>query len=135
MASIGTIIFRVYTSNAQIPVEGATVVVRQQDDPGNLLGIRVTDESGQTEPLSIATPDTALGQTQENLIQPWTGAVVYIEHPQYERVLLDGVQIFPGIRTVQDVQLLPLQELDPNLDQEQRFDFTPQPIWEGPANE
>ena len=88
MASIGTIIFRVYTSNAQIPVEGATVVVRQQDDPGNLLGIRITDESGQTEPLSIATPDTALGQTQENLIQPWTGAVVYIEHPQYELSLI-----------------------------------------------
>lgn len=135
MASTGTITFHVYTSSARIPVEGATVIVRQQAEPGMLLGIRITDESGQTDPLTITTPDVSLGQTPENLIQPWVGAVVYIEHPEYERVLLDGVQIFPGINTVQNVQLLPLQGLDPQLDQEQQFDFTPQPIWEGPANE
>ena len=114
MASTGSITFRVYTSNAQIPVEGATVIVRQQDEPGKLLGIRVTDESGQTEPL---------------------GCIVYVEHPEYEKVLLYGVQIFAGVSTVQNVQLIPLQEFDPDLDQEQRFDITPQPIWEGSQNE
>lgn len=135
LASTGSIIFRVYTSNAQIPVEGATVVVRQQNDPGKLLGIRITDESGQTDPLIVATKDVSLGQTPENLVQPWVGCIVYVEHPEYEKVLLYGVQIFPGVNTVQNIQLIPLQELDPDLDQEQRFDITPQPIWEGPANE
>lgn len=135
MASTGSITFRVYTSSAQIPVEGATVIVRQQDDPGKLLGIRVTDESGQTNPLIIPAKDAALGQSPENLIQPWVGCIVYVEHPEYEKVLLYGVQIFPGIHTVQNIQLIPLQELDPDLNQEQRFDITPQPIWEDSTNE
>lgn len=135
MASTGSITFRVYTSNAQIPVEGAAVIVRQQDEPGRLLGIRITDESGQTEPLIIPAKDASLSQTPENLVQPWVGCIVYVEHPEYEKVLLYGVQIFAGVNTVQNVQLIPLQEYDPELDQEQRFDFTPQPVWEGSQNE
>ena len=130
MASTGTITFNVFTSDARIPVEGATVIVRRQEAPNNLLGIRVTDASGQTDPLTVATQDASLGQTPESAVKPWTGCIVYVDHPEYERVLLYGVQIFPGITTVQNVQLLPMQEFDPELDQEQQLDFTPQPIWE-----
>lgn len=36
----GRLIFRVYTSDADIPVEGATVLIRQQEPPGRLLGVR-----------------------------------------------------------------------------------------------
>ena len=133
MASTGTVIFHVYTSDASIPVEGATVVVRRQEGPGDLLGLRVTDQSGQTPPLSIPTQDASLGQTPGNLIQPWTGLTVYVEQPEYERVTLDGIQVFPGITTVQNVQLIPLREFDPNFDQDQEFNFTPQPIWEETA--
>lgn len=131
MASTGSIQFRVFTSNANIPVEGATVVVRQQNPPGKLLGVLVTDESGQTQPLTIPARDIALGQTPENEVEPWVGLKVYIEHPEFERVVLNGVQLFPGVRTVQNVQLLPTRQLDPNVDAQQEFEFTPQPIWEG----
>lgn len=135
MASTGTIIFNVYTSNARIPIEGATVIVRRQDAPNDLLGIRITDESGQTDPLVIAARDVALGQTPESAVKPWVGCIAYVEHPEFERVLLYGIQIFPNITTVQNVQLIPLQELDLSLNQEQRLDFTPQPLWEGQSND
>lgn len=131
MASTGTITFNVFTSNARIPVEGATVIIRRQEPPNELLGVRITDRSGQTAPLEIEARDITLGQQPENVVKPWIGLTVHIEHPEYERVLLYGVQIFPGITTVQNVQLIPLRELDPNLDQEQRLDFSPQPLWEG----
>ena len=131
MASTGTIQFRIFTSNASIPVEGATVIVRQQDPPYELLGILTTDESGQTRPLTIAARDVALGQTPESLVEPWVGLTVQVEHPEFEQVQLNGVQLFPGILTVQNVQLLPLQEFDTEQNHEQQFDFTPQPIWEG----
>ena len=131
MASSGTIIVNAYTSNARIPVEGATVLFRQQFAPYSLLGLRVTDFSGKTEPLSIATVDSSLSQTPGPSQNPWTGIIVQVEHPEFERVILDGVQIFPGIITTQDVALIPMQALDPNIDQQQELNFTPQPISEG----
>ena len=127
----GTIQFRVFTSRANIPIEGATVIVRKQDAPYELLGILVTDGSGQTPVLTIPAKDAALGQTPGSAVKPWIGLKVYIEHPQYEEVILDGVQLFPGVLTVQTVQLLPDQQFDLEEDDLQEYDFTPQPIWEG----
>ncbi len=135
MASIGTLQFRIFTSSANIPVENATVVVRLQDSPSELLAVLLTDESGQTPVLQVETQDRALGQTPEGTVEPWTGLSVHVEHPEYEQVQLNGIQVFPGILTVQNVQLLPLRRFDPQLDQQQQFDFTPQPIWEGGSND
>lgn len=131
MASTGSIQFRVYTSNANIPIEGATIVIEQQDPPGELLGVLVTDESGQTPPLVLPAKDVSLGQAPENEIEPWVGLRVIIDHPEFERVVLNGVQLFPGILTIQNVQMLPNRQLDPESDGQQEYDFTPQPIWEG----
>lgn len=130
MASTGTIIFNVFTSDARIPIEGATVLLRRQDAPRDLLGIRITNESGKTDPIIVMTRDVSLGQVPESTVKPWIGCTAIIEHPGYERVILDGIQIFPGIVTIQSVQLLPLQELDPEMDGEENLNFTPQPIWE-----
>ena len=49
MASIGTIMLRVYTSRAQLPVPGATVAVTQKSGGGRhtLLAVRTTDENGR----------------------------------------------------------------------------------------
>ena len=47
MASIGTIMLRIYTSRAQLPVPGATVAVTQKSGGGRhtLLAVRTTDEN------------------------------------------------------------------------------------------
>lgn len=127
----GNLTFRVYTSDADLPVEGATVLIRQQQSPGRLLGIRVTGSSGETDPLVVETPGAALSQSPENTIQPWTGLNVIVEHPDYERVTLQGLQVFPGIETVQTIRLIPLRRFDPAGSGQEDFSFTPQPIWEG----
>ena len=131
MQQTGTLIFRVFTSDADLPVEGATVLIRQQDAPGKLLGVRITGSSGETDPLVVDTPGINLSQSPENTIQPWTGLNVIVEHPDYERVTLQGLQIFPGIETVQTIRLLPLRRFDPGHGGQEDFTFTPQPIWEG----
>ena len=131
MQQTGSLTFRVYTSDADLPVEGATVLIRQQQSPGRLLGIRVTGSSGETDPLVVETPGPSLSQSPENTLQPWTGLNVIVEHPEYERVTLQGLQVFPGIETVQTIRLLPLQRFDPDKSGQEDFHFTPQPIWEG----
>ncbi len=135
MASTGSIQFRVFTSNANIPIEGATIVLQQQDAPHELLGVLVTDESGQTDPLVLPARDVALGQQPENEIEPWIGLKAYIDHPEFERVILNGIQLFPGVLTVQNVQMIPINQIEPEAGEYQEFDFTPQPIWEGDSND
>lgn len=130
MAATGTIIFNVFTSDARIPIEGATVLLRRQEAPKELLGIRITNESGQTDPITVTTREASYGLVPESTVKPWVGCTAVIEHPNYEKVVLDGIQIFPGITTVQTVQLLPLQEMDAEHDGQQELNFTPQPLWE-----
>ena len=129
MQDTGRLIFRVFTSDADIPVEGATVLIRQQEPPGRLLGVRVTNSSGETDPVELKTPGRSL--SPEHTVQPWTGLSVMVEHPDYERVTLQGLQVFPGIETIQTVRLLPLRRFDPQKDGQEDFTFPPQPIWEG----
>ena len=131
MAQTGTIQFRVFTSSANIPIESATVIVRGQDAPYTLFGILVTDDSGQTPILTIPARAESLGQTSGSDIKPWVGLRVYIEHPDYETVTFEGVQLFPRVLSIQNVQLVPNQEIDPQEDDLQEYDLTPQPIWEG----
>lgn len=108
-------------------------MVRLQDDPGTLLGIRVTNSSGETDPIVIAAPNAALSQSPESRVQPWTGLQAIIEHPGYERAVLTGLQIFPGIETIQTIRLVPLQRFDAQNSGQIDLNFTPQPIWEGAA--
>ena len=65
MASIGTIVTRVYTSRAQLPVPGATVAVTQRAGGGRhtLLALRVTDENGRTAPIRVATPEPSASES------------------------------------------------------------------------
>ena len=55
LASIGTIMLRVYTSRAQLPVPGATVAVTQKSGGGRhtLLAVRTTDENGRIAPVRV----------------------------------------------------------------------------------
>lgn len=131
MQENGTLIFRVFTSIANLPVEGAAVLVRLQDAPGTLLGIRVTNSSGETDPIVISAPKAALSQSPESGVQPWTGLQAIIEHPDYERAVLTGLQIIPGIETIQTIRMVPLQRFDADNAGQIGLNFTPQPIWEG----
>ena len=110
----GTLTVRVYTSRAELPIEGATVVVTQDGGQGklDLLSVQVTDSSGRIKPVRIETP--ALWESEspagENMGAPFALCNVWAEHPGYGMLEVEGVQIFPGIETMQDMELVPLAE-------------------------
>ena len=111
MASEGYLTVRVYTSTAQLPIEDAVVSLSGASGEGTrYLATRLTDESGRTERITVSTPDTT-ESLQPGQELPYTVVDVTVESPEYERVLIEGLQIFPGIVTQQDVELLPLQEM------------------------
>lgn len=112
MQATGTLTVRVYTSQAQIPVEGATVVVTAPGKNGKmkLLSVQATDRSGEIRPITIPAPEReeSTSPNDAGAPQPFAVCNVWAEHPGYAMLETEGVQIFPGVQTVQEVELLPL---------------------------
>ena len=109
MQAEGSLISNVYTSQSRIPIPNAIVTVSRRGEAGKpqLVAIRLTDSSGKTAPIVNDTPPLT-DTTSPGSAVGWTTVDVAVDHPGYTRVQVEGVQIFPQTRTVQDFELLPL---------------------------
>ena len=110
LSSQGSVIARVYTSDAYLPLRDVPVVFTQVQPNGDrsVLAIRYTDTSGLTAPLLIQTPDTSDSLTPGAALRPYASVDIQVEYPGYGGILAEGVQIFPGVETIQGLQLRPL---------------------------
>ena len=111
MAATGTILTRVFTSQAQIPVAGATVAFTQRGTEGHhtLLALRVTDANGRTAPVQVDTPDASASESP-GTVTPFAVCDIWAESPGYELLVVENVQIFAGTQTLQELGLIPLPE-------------------------
>lgn len=108
MPATGLLTVRVYTSDAQLPISGASVSITQDTPNGmRLLASRLTDESGKIAVIQIETPPLS-GSLSPGTNDPFTMVNILIDFPGYERILIEHAQIFPGILTQQYVELIPL---------------------------
>ena len=131
MTSTGKLRVRVYTSQAELPLEGATVVVTQQNRDGKyrLLSVQATDSSGLIEPVEIPTPD--LGESTHPVPEgepAFAVCSVWAEQPGYVMLQVNGVQVFPGVETLQEMELIPLAEGESSLQQRDVRDITSQSL-------
>lgn len=133
MQATGTLSVRVFTSQAQIPLEGATVVVAAAGEEGKykLLSIQNTDSSGKTRTITIDAP--ALGESTSPGGLPGPGAPfaqcdVWAEQPGYAMLQVENVQIFPGVETVQNMELIPLPQGLCSLQQREERDIPAQTL-------
>ena len=133
MQATGTLSVRVYTSQAQIPLEGAAVVVAAPGEEGKykLLSIQSTDSSGLIRPVTIDAP--ALGESTSPGGLPGNGAPfalcdVWAEQPGYAMLQVENVQIFPGVETVQNMELIPLPQGLCSLQQRDERDIPAQSL-------
>ena len=127
MPSVGYIRVQAVTSRAEIPIRNATVTITGNNADGarTLLSLQRTDESGFTKPVTVPTPELA-NSLSPDLAQGWTDVSVTVTHPGFEGIIVDRVQIFPGITTIQKMILIPLSQLPGNFSQTERFDVPPQ---------
>lgn len=125
----GKLLVRVFATNAQLPLEGATVVVTTRGENGkfDLVSLQKTDRSGLTEPVVFNTPDSRNSTQQNNGgTLPFIQCDVWAEHPGFMVMRVEGVQVFPGVVTRQDMELLPLGEGEHDLGGVDRRDITVQ---------
>ena len=128
MPNNGSLRVRVYTSRAQLPIEDATVTVTQPLDRGSqLIATRITDESGLIPLLTIPTPP--IGESQSaGTPTPFATVDITVDHPKYERVLIENAQIFPGIISEQNIPLLPIEERPEYWNLTEVFPISPQEL-------
>ena len=129
METFGTILTRVYTSKAQLPVEGATVAFTQRGGDGHhdLLAVRVTDRSGRTAPVQVPAPAPAASESP-GTARPFAVCDIWAESPGFELQVVENVQIFPGTQTLQELELVPLPERAPAGTIQTPVDIPPQSL-------
>lgn len=115
MGSQGSIITRVYTSDAFIPLHGATVLytTRLPDGTERLLSVKITDSSGLTAAYYTDTPEKIHSLHPGDPQQPFTRINIRVSLPGYESAVSEGVQIFPDVQTIQGFQLRPVASHSP----------------------
>lgn len=110
MEQVGSLIVRVTTSRAQLPVEDASVIVTAPSDGPlpRVMAVLETNESGVAGPIRLPAPTTPSSGTSPGGPTPYNMYSLWVEHPGYEVVLVRSLQIFPNVQTVQTITLVPL---------------------------
>ena len=127
MESTGRLTVRVYVSQAQIPVAGATVAFTKRGTEGHhtLLALRVTDANGRIAPVQVDTPDASASESP-GTVTPFAVCDIWAESPGYELLVVENVQIFAGTQTLQELELIPLPEQSLTLLPETPVNVPPQ---------
>lgn len=108
MSETGILTVRAYTSSAQLPIEGAAILITQPGRNGvKLIASRITDRNGKTAPVTIETPDRSESQQAGGNI-PYTTVDITADHPDYERIVVENVQVFSGVLSRQNLEMLPV---------------------------
>lgn len=112
--SSGVLQVRVFTSIAQLPLAGATIIVAQTTSSGkyDLLSVQATDSSGMIRPVTISAPSDAQSSspTPTGTAPPFALCDIWAEHSGYGIRAARDVQIFSGVETMQEFRLPPLYE-------------------------
>ena len=124
MSATGYIQVKAYTSRARIPLEDVSVTIT--DPNKQLLGFRLTDESGITRNLPVTVPDFADSQQPEEGMSPFTVVNLYARKNGYEQIEIHDLQVFADTVTLQELAMIPLAELPGNWEKAEVFNTPPQ---------
>lgn len=104
----GTIIARVFTSNAFIPIADASVAFYQVENGENrLLGFRLSNYDGFTSALTVQTPPLDSADISSEGKMPYATVNILVNHSGYAPMLIRNAQVFTNVKSVQELMLVP----------------------------
>ena len=111
MATSGTLVTRTFTGRGELPLAGVTISIVRRDPQGqmDLLSVLVSDAGGDTAPVVIDTPHLDLSQSPGNH-SPFAVVDIWADRQGFELLVVEDVQIFPGITSLQELPLIPRPE-------------------------
>lgn len=123
LSASGYIQVHAYTSFAQIPLKDVAVTITDRN--GSAIAMRLTNRSGLLyEPVEITVPDLSASQSPNTGVIPFASVDLYARLENYEEIHIENLQVFAGIITNQNLELIPLSELPEKWNQAEIF-YTP----------
>lgn len=104
----GTLQINVTSSVGFVPVTGARVTISSSDTPGTAIEELTTDESGQTDTVSLPAPNPEYSQEPDQP-RPYTDYNILVSAPGYETVSVVGSEILPNEESIQSVSMNPTE--------------------------
>lgn len=104
----GSLVFMVFTAREALPVKGAaiTVTTRIDGEPHEMFKA-VTNQSGETEAMTLPAPSKELSQDFDNEIQPFSLYDATVSRDGFTKVILRDIPVFDGVRSIQRVAMIP----------------------------
>ena len=103
----GYLIVNVYSDTIANPVRNATVQIFKNE---KLIKEIKTNEDGATEPISLDTIDKSFSENEQQQTRPYETYDVLINALGLTETRIEGVQIFDGITSIQNVYRTSLDE-------------------------
>ncbi len=118
----GYLIVNVYGESIANPIKNATITVSKN---GNNLYTTTTNENGQTEAISLDTVDKSFSEEEQFTTRPYETYDLTITALGLTNTRVEGVQIFDGITSLQNVYLTSIDENE----EEDIQEITPNKLW------
>lgn len=83
--------------------------------------MRLTNRSGQIEPVEITVPDLSESQAPDPQETPYAIVNLYARLDGFEQIEVENLQIFANTVTSQNLEMIPLSELPGSFRQAERF--------------
>lgn len=106
----GTLQLSVRSVTEFIPIEGATVQMIETNDTDEVIIEVGTDQSGQTDVISLLTPNVKFSLEPEEEL-PYGEYHVLVKKEGYETVSIEGVQVLADVAALLDVEMTPIKEM------------------------
>lgn len=108
MNESGYITVAVKTAGGALPVENAVVTVKNAEQ--EILYVEFTDKSGKTPRLAVAAPPKANTSSPNAQAPPFYTYNIDTDKPGYTSVRNISVPVYPGVTSIQPVEMLPYAE-------------------------
>ena len=114
MESEGYLVVHVTTARGSIPLEGAAVSIRQNEDENttpraDILYATTTNRDGNTERITLAAPPRENSMSPSE-VPPFSTYHLEVRREGYGMQSFTALPIFSGITAIQPVDLIPLAE-------------------------
>ena len=103
----GYLIVNVYSDSIANPVSGATVTISKNNQ--NIITTK-TNEEGKTELITLDTVDKNYSEQEQYQVKPYETYDVIVKALGLTETKIEGVQIFDGIQSIQNVYMTSIDE-------------------------
>lgn len=107
--AIGYLIIQARTADGAVPLVGADI--RILDEEGRTVQELTTDESGETQAVSLETVDKSLSLSPDYTGTPYTAYDVLVRAEGFDSLYISEIPIYEEETAIQPAPLVPMQEM------------------------